>query len=706
MAEKKKSPKRKTSKSAVKNVAWPLRYKLGGAVAIILLSVTLLLSYFQTGRWDDSARRWSERRASGMALILVQATKPGIEFNDAATVETYLAWLSSAPGVLYSVVRKTSGEAFAFWTSEDELKKHDGDYFKGLKAYPVNWGVSHSFEYEKKTLIVVAGIETMDGSRMSLELAFSLVDLIAERRTNLVYTMIFIAMMLIIAVGAMFWISAYIVRPISLLTEATSLIVETGDLRHEININTTDETGVLAESFQAMVERLRSVLNGVKVATIEVSGVTEQLSLTGETVANGTDAVQRRMEQTAKAISEMRSSLSNVAENVEAVHQNSEQAASSVVEMATNNEEVSRSFREMANSVDTTTSDIEQITSASVQMATQLRVVDEAIRDTSVAMAQIHATIQEIDRNAAQTSELVEEVSVSTEKGVATVQRTTVGLEEIRSSAEQASNVIGILGGRIGNVGQILKVINDIAEQTNLLALNASIIAAQAGEHGKGFAVVASEIKGLAERTRGATKEIDEIITAIQTESEEAVRAVGTSVERAQAGVDLAEATNAALNEIAASAASATTMARTIAHSTVQHADGTSHVRNSLDKLAQTVQQITLASGETANSAERVMGNVEQMNGLTQHVMRSSEEQSQGSRQIIKAIEKINEMIGHVSEAQREQTTSSQSVDDAMAAIRRVTDNQASSVVDMATIIEGLQHQTDTLKRELGSFTV
>lgn len=67
-------------------------------------------------------------------------------------------------------------------------------------------------------------------------------------------------------------------------------------------------------------------------------------------------------------------------------------------------------------------------------------------------------------------------------------------------------------------INDITKILYDIASQTNLLSLNASIEAARAGEAGRGFAVVAEEVRKLSEKSREASKNINENISDITSQ--------------------------------------------------------------------------------------------------------------------------------------------------------------------------------------------
>ncbi|MBC2659230.1 PAS domain S-box protein [Pseudomonas sp. MSSRFD41] len=136
------------------------------------------------------------------------------------------------------------------------------------------------------------------------------------------------------------------------------------------------------------------------------------------------------------------------------------------------------------------------------------------------------------------------------EQGTGVIQQAASEMRQIASNIEDSSSQIARLGERSEQITAIVNTIRGIADQTNLLALNAAIEAARAGEQGRGFAVVADEVRQLAARTSGSTAEISNMIDMIQNETQQAIKSMDGTRERATKGVQLADQAGSAILQI------------------------------------------------------------------------------------------------------------------------------------------------------------
>ena len=168
----------------------------------------------------------------------------------------------------------------------------------------------------------------------------------------------------------------------------------------------------------------------------------------------------------------------------------------------------------------------------------------------SESMARMAISIEEVSGNAERCSDVARHAVEISHKGGEAVRRTIAGMNTIRETIQDTSKRIKRLGESSQEIGNIVELIEEIAEQTNILALNASIEASRAGEASRGFAVVADEVQKLAERSAGATKKIEVLVSTIQSDTNEAVMSMERSTTDVVGGALLAENAGAALEEI------------------------------------------------------------------------------------------------------------------------------------------------------------
>jgi methyl-accepting chemotaxis protein len=142
---------------------------------------------------------------------------------------------------------------------------------------------------------------------------------------------------------------------------------------------------------------------------------------------------------------------------------------------------------------------------------------------------------------------------VLAEGGGKTVDQSLAGITDLKEKVSAIAAQTMRLSEQTNQIGAVISLVGDLADQTNMLALNATVEAARAGEHGKGFAVVAAEIRKLADQSRKSTEKVDTMVADIQKATDATVMVTEEGTKTAAHGMELAQATAAAFNDLKSS---------------------------------------------------------------------------------------------------------------------------------------------------------
>ena len=172
-----------------------------------------------------------------------------------------------------------------------------------------------------------------------------------------------------------------------------------------------------------------------------------------------------------------------------------------------------------------------QLRNASQQMAGRAEVNASSLESTFRSVETVSDSVEGMVANARDARSSMERVKSGAENGREVAAETQAAMARMTEASKRIEDVTGVIEG--------------IAFQINLLALNAGVEAARAGEAGRGFSVVATEVRGLAQRSQEAVKEINDVIN----ENGQSVAQSADQVEKSQkalqdiiADVDVASA--------------------------------------------------------------------------------------------------------------------------------------------------------------------
>ena len=306
----------------------------------------------------------------------------------------------------------------------------------------------------------------------------------------------------IVAVGA--YIKRAVSRPLFRLTILAQTL-EQGDLglnQHEtmtVDIHSDDEIGLLAQSFDGTISRLRNYIG-------EISSVLES-------VADG-DLTPQITQEYIGDFASIRTSVNDIIQKLN----------STIGQIVASSEHV-------ANGAD--------------QMSTASQALNQGAMEQSGAVEGLEETMREVSERIQQTAENAQHAREQ-------VGEMGLQLAESNQKMQEMITAMGEINDSSDAIGKIIKTIEDIAFQTNILALNAAVEAVRAGTAGKGFSVVADEVRNLASKSAEASRSTTSLIERSAAAVSQGTQIANITAEQLSGVVDRANGIVGTINGIAA----------------------------------------------------------------------------------------------------------------------------------------------------------
>lgn len=345
---------------------------------------------------------------------------------------------------------------------------------------------------------------------------------------------------------------------------------------------------MLKKQFSKLINTSREIANGnLNVDTIN-SNAKDEIGLLSQSIDTMRESLQAMIQEILSVSSHVTDKSTDLTTTSSEVRAASQQVASTMQELSTGAEEQAHSSSLLAQMME------EYVTKINTANDSGTRV-----HKSSLAVLEL------------------------TEKGNEAMNLSTSQMSKINELMKASVSKVKGLDEQTKQISTLVQVIREIAEQTNLLALNAAIEAARAGEHGRGFAVVADEVRKLAEQVSHSVKDIREIVSSIQNESNDVANSLQAGYKQVEEGTLQIEDTgqtfkdiNSAVKTMAGDIHDISTNLATIADSTSKMNQSIENIASVSEQAAAGIEQTSASVQETNGSMELIAGSAESLSDL------------------------------------------------------------------------------------------
>ncbi|GAB5045982.1 methyl-accepting chemotaxis protein [Thermodesulfovibrio sp. TK110] len=398
--------------------------------------------------------------------------------------------------------------------AKSKLKKPAGLYRKFLIVF--NLSIVFS------TIILVAGLIITGYEIYGEEFIMKKMGIINSLLKFLPVIGIFALALIGISTANVLWFRKQIIFPLSIIEEAVEAIRK-GNFEKRIRLTTGDEFEKIADVFNQMMDKLSTLIQTEEQRKEMQNNIIKFLQIM-------TQAAEGDLTQKAEVTPDVFGSLAD------AFNLMTDGLSELVKEVKNTAEDVGQKSN-MLNEI------IQKLQAGAEIQKQEIDKIVSLIEDAS------EIALQTKNKTATATDVSKEAIDAIV-KGNEVVTETINSMQLIRTAVQGINRRMKLFSEKLMEIGTISTIISDIANRTNLLALNASIEAARAGEEGKGFVVIAEEIRSLSEKTAKSSKNIADIITAIQEEATAVTKNLEEETNYVEIGTDMVNQTTEIFEKI------------------------------------------------------------------------------------------------------------------------------------------------------------
>lgn len=454
----------KSKRLQLKNFKISLRLLTGFAIVLLFFAITVGVSFINLRNVSINMDKfYNDLYETSRSCVNARNAVMGIENNmlkiiseadGISNVESYISDIEARGNSLNESIalleKNFTGDLKLISTFKEHIEnsnKYKEEIYKFARSGGI-LGVEKILKFNylpslRKAANALTPVETKATEDINL----------AIKKADSIYLKAMITILSVFVLGITFaillsiMITRSIVKPMIQIEKAAADMAK-GKLNTEINYESNDELGHLANNIKTTTSILSTYINNISSTLEKISRGNMQIDFNIEYIGD--------FAPIKKSITKIANSLSN---SLYKINQSSEQVACGAEQVASGSQALSQGTLQQANAIDTLSVSINDIS-------------NKAKNNTS---------------NAENASNFSMQVQKEVERGNRLMKQMVESMDDISVASKEISKII--------------RTIDDLAFQTNVLALNASVEAARAGVAGRGFAVVAGEVKVLAEKS-------------------------------------------------------------------------------------------------------------------------------------------------------------------------------------------------------------